>query len=121
MEDLNFSMYLPAPMIHSDVVFLSNLWSGQVKAVLNQPENVLPFHTSIQDDTDPVLFIHMISRYHCWKNLSPEISLHRIRLDVDPDVVFPLEDQRKDLPIGLVPDRSPIVIKWIILIDKRQL
>ena len=108
-------------MINSGVVFLSDLWSGQVKAILNQSENVLPLHTSIQDDADPVLLIHMVSRYHCRKNLSPEIALHRVRLDIDPDVMFPLKDQRKDLPIGLVPNRSPIVIKWVILIDKGQL
>ncbi len=114
-------MYLPVPMINSGVVFLSDLWSGQVKAILNQSENVLPLHTSIQDDADPVLtLIHMVSRYHCRKNLSPEIALHRVRLDIDPDVMFPLKDQRKDLPIGLVPNRSPIVIKWVILIDKGQ-
>ena len=54
-------MYLPVPMINSGVVFLSDLWSGQVKAILNQSENVLPLHTSIQDDADPVLLIHMVS------------------------------------------------------------
>lgn len=95
--------------------------SGQRKAFFDEAANILVLHAAVENYANPMFLIHMICGDHGGKSSSPEIGPHGLRFYIDPDMSFPLEDQRKDLLVAPMAHCCPIgVVKGIILISTRQ-